>query len=105
MNLRIAIRWNGGPAKVLTVPYASSETRVAINRVRAAGFLANQIPLHYPIGPLSKAPHTLSVYAVDPGVVLDEIVVNADNTLRSGNASEQPDSASPHLCRPAAHDK
>ena len=81
MNLRIAIRWNGGPAKVLAVPYASSETRIAINRVRAAGFLANQIPLHYPIGPLSKAPHTLSVYAVDPGVVL--VMLRSNPTLQA----------------------
>ncbi len=88
MNLRIAIRWNGGPAKVLTVPYASSEIRVAGNRVRAAGVLANQIPLHYPVGPLSNGLHTLSVYAVDPGVVLDEILLQGDNTPHSGGRSE-----------------
>ena len=88
MNLRIAIRWNGGPAKVLTVPYASSEIRVAGNRVRAAGVLANQIPLHYPVGTLSNGLHTLSVYAVDPGVVLDEILLQGDNTHHSGGTSE-----------------
>ena len=88
MNLRIAIRWNDGPAKVLVVPYASSETRVAGNRVRTAGVLANQIALHYPVGPLLNGWYTLSVYAVDPGVVLDEILMKDDNTHRSHSASD-----------------
>ena len=75
MQLRIAMRWNQGAAQVKSVPFASSETRVVGNAIRSAGVLDNHIPLHFEVGDITPGKHTLVIYAVDPGIVLDQIVV------------------------------
>lgn len=73
MQLRIAARWNNLPPQILEVPFASSETRVASNPIRSAGVLGNRIPLRFPVGPIAAGVHHLTVFAVDPGIVLDQI--------------------------------
>lgn len=75
MQLRIAMRWNNLPPQVVEVPFASSETRVANNPIRSAGALDNHIPLRFPIGHIPAGKHQLIVFAVDPGIVLDQISV------------------------------
>lgn len=79
MQLRIAMRWDNLQPQVLEVPFASSETRVASNPVRSAGVLNNYIPLRAPVGHIPAGKHHLTVYAVDPGIVLDQISVAARN--------------------------
>jgi hypothetical protein len=75
MKLRVAVRWGAGPVKVLQVPYASSETRVVGNAIRSRGVLNNHIPLTMNIGGVAAGSHALTVYAVDPGLVLDQITI------------------------------
>lgn len=75
MHLRIAMRWDDLPPQVTEVPFASSETRVVSNRIRSAGVLNNHIPLHFPVGHVPAGKHLLTVFAVDPGIVLDQISV------------------------------
>jgi hypothetical protein len=75
MQLRIAMRWNNGSPQVKSVPFASSETRVVGNAIRSAGVLENHIPLHFDVGAIAPGGHTLVIYAVDPGIVLDQIAV------------------------------
>jgi hypothetical protein len=77
MKLRIAMRWDGQPVRVLEVPYASSETRVVGNAVRSHGVLDNHIPLRMTVGPMDVGRHVLTIYAVDPGLVLDQITIEA----------------------------
>jgi hypothetical protein len=75
MKLRLAMRWDDHPPQVREVPYASSETRVVGNANRSAGVLDNQIALHFAVGLIAAGKHKLMVYAVDPGIVLDQISV------------------------------
>lgn len=77
MKLRIALGWDDQPVRVLEVPYASSETRVVGNAVRSHGVLVNHIPLRMRVGPMDVGRHVLTVYAVDPGLVLDQITIEA----------------------------
>ncbi len=78
MQLRIAVQWNHQPVKILEVPYASSETRVVSNPVRQHGVLNNHIPLRMNIGAVASGHHSLTLYAVDPGIVLDQITVESE---------------------------
>ncbi len=80
LQLRVAMRWDDLPPQVLQVPFASSETRVASNPIRSLGVLDNQIPLRASVGRISAGNHRLTVFAVDPGVVLDQISLR-DRTL------------------------
>ncbi len=75
MQLRLAMRWDDSSPRVRAVPFASSETRVVGNAIRSAGVLDNHIPLRFAVGPVSKGRHVLTVYAIDPGIVLDQINV------------------------------
>ena len=77
MQLRLAMRWDDLPPQVMAVPFASSETRVVGNSIRSAGVLENHIPLRFAVGPVSKGRHLLTVYAVDPGIVLDQITLES----------------------------
>ncbi len=78
MQLRIAMQWNHQSVNVLAVPYASSETRVNSIPVRRHGVLNNHIPLQMNVGAIASGHHTLTLYAVDPGIVLDQITVEAE---------------------------
>lgn len=75
MKLRVAVRWNNLPPRVLEVPFASSETRVVGNAVRSASVLSNQIALRMPVGQIPAGKCQLTVFAVDPGIVLDQIAI------------------------------
>ncbi len=77
MQLRVAMSWNRGPVHILEVPYASSETRVAGNRIRSLGVLNNQLLLRQAVGGISAGRQHMAIYAVDPGLVLDEISISA----------------------------
>lgn len=75
MQLRLAMRWDDSPPHVRAVPFASSETRVVGNAIRSAGVLENHIPLRFAVGNVPAGRHVLTVYAVDPGIVLDQITL------------------------------
>lgn len=75
MRLRIAARWDHLPMQILEMPFPSSETRVVGNPVRSAGVLSNHVPLRFAIEPVSSGKHQLTVFAVDPGMILDQISV------------------------------
>lgn len=75
MKLRVAMRWDHLPPQILEVPFASSETRVASNPIRSASVLSNHIPLRASVGRISAGKHKLTVFAVDPGIVLDRISI------------------------------
>ncbi|NNM86559.1 MAG: hypothetical protein HKL96_12490 [Phycisphaerales bacterium] len=75
MKLRIALSFNHGPMQVMTVPFASSEARINSHAIRRLGALDDHIPLQFAVGDLAAGKHSLTVYAVDPGIVLDQIQV------------------------------
>lgn len=73
MQLRVAVRWDDLPLQVMEVPCASSETRVAGNPIRSAGVLDNHISLRLRLRHILSGKHLLTVFAVDPGIVIDQI--------------------------------
>jgi hypothetical protein len=77
MKLRIAVAWNDQTPQVLEVPFASSETRVVSNELRSEGVLNNRIALRMPLGEIPAGKHEVTVFAVDPGGILDQIAVTA----------------------------
>lgn len=81
MQLRVAAGWDGLTPQVLEVPFASSETRVVGNAVRSAGVLNNRISLRMPVGAISAGSHKLTVFAVDPGIVVDQISIAGRKAL------------------------
>jgi hypothetical protein len=62
---------DGKPPQAMDVPGGESDNE--LGKQRRAGVLANRVTLEFAAGSLSAGPHTLKVYAMDPGVVLDQI--------------------------------
>ncbi len=70
-KLRVAMSVDGKPPQAMDVPGGESDNE--LGKQRRAGVLANRVTLEFAAGSLSAGPHTLKVYAMDPGVVLDQI--------------------------------
>jgi hypothetical protein len=70
-HLRVAVGVDDKSPKLFDVPGGESDNE--LGKARSAGVLANRVTIIIPTGALSAGPHILKVFAIDPGVVLDQI--------------------------------
>jgi hypothetical protein len=74
MKLRVAVSVDDAAPALLEVP-GSSGTEDERGPVRSVGVRDNRVSLHVPLASLAAGKHTLKIRAVDPGAVIDEIVL------------------------------
>ena len=74
LKLRIAVTLDDEKASVLEVP-GSSGAEDENGPVRRDAVRVNRVDLRVPFPQLAAGPHTLKIQAVDPGAVIDEIVL------------------------------
>jgi hypothetical protein len=74
-KLRVAVAVDNNPPQAIDIPGGESDNE--LGKVRSAGVLANRVTMTIPTGFLAAGSHTLKVYALDPGVVLDQIELPA----------------------------
>lgn len=74
MKLRVAVALDGDPAREFEVP-GSDGTENEQGPIRRDAVRDNRVTLRVPLPRLAAGPHTLKIQAVDPGAVIDEIVL------------------------------
>jgi hypothetical protein len=74
MKLRIAVGVDDAPPALWEVP-GSSGSEDEKGPVRSVGVRDNRVNLHIPLVSLAAGKHTLKIRAVDPGAVIDEIIL------------------------------
>jgi hypothetical protein len=72
-HLRIAISIDGNPPQPADIP--GGEASDENSKARSSGVLANRVTITVPLEKLPAGKHSLKIYAVDPGVVVDQIDV------------------------------
>jgi hypothetical protein len=69
--LRVAVGIDDQAPTAIDVPGGKSDNE--LGKERRAGVLANRVTIAVATGPLAAGTHHLKIYAVDPGLVLDQI--------------------------------
>ena len=81
-QLRFAVSVDGGEAVTLDVPGGTAGDEHSGPRQEAV--MTNRVTVPLPAGPLAAGHHTLTVSAVDPGVVLDQVELPPGTTPMAG---------------------